>query len=65
MITKGQLIFTLVFFILFLVAIIFAYRKDKSLNSSLFKGSYKLLIFIVFVFFALYGIVKLKHFFVH
>jgi hypothetical protein len=65
MITKGQLIFTFLFFICFVVAIIFAYRKDKLLNASFFKGSYKLLIFIVFVFFALYGIVKLKHFIVH
>lgn len=63
MFSKGQLIFALVFFISFVVGIALAYRKDKYQNASFFKGSYKVLIFIVFVFFALYGVVKLKHFF--
>jgi hypothetical protein len=62
MFSKGQLIFALVFFIAFVVGITWAYRKDKAGNKNLFKGSYKVLLFSLFVFFALYGIVKLKHY---
>ncbi len=65
MFSKGQIIFALVFFIGFVVAISWAYIKDKKSNKLLFKGSYKILLFSVFIFFALYGIVKLKHFFFH
>ncbi|MBL0328622.1 MAG: hypothetical protein IPP64_04225 [Bacteroidetes bacterium] len=61
MFSRGQLIFAIVFFLLFLVGIIWAYSKDKGDNKQLFKGSYKVLVFALFVFFALYGIVKLKH----
>jgi phosphatidylglycerophosphate synthase len=61
MFSKGQLIFALVFFIAFVVFIAMAYRKDKGMNKSLFKGSYKVLFFALFIFFALYGLVKLKH----
>lgn len=64
MFSKGQLIFALVFFLAFVVFITLAYRKDKGNNKLLFKGSYKVLVFALFVFFALYGIVKLKHFLV-
>ncbi len=61
MFSRGQLIFSLVFFILFVVGIVWAYTKDKAGNKAFFKGSYKVLIFALFVFFALYGLVKLKH----
>ncbi|CAN5563852.1 hypothetical protein BH10BAC1_BH10BAC1_00990 [soil metagenome] len=61
MFSKGQLIFALSFFVLFIIGIIWAYGKDKVDNKALFKGSYKVLIFALFVFFALYGVVKLKH----
>jgi len=61
MFSRGQLIFALVFFLTFLVGIIWAYRKDKGDNKILFKGSYKVLLFALFIFVALYGIVKLKH----
>ena len=63
MFSKGQLIFALVFFICFVIGIILAYKKDKNQNGPFFKGSYKVLIFIIFVFVALYGVVKLKHLF--
>ncbi|HRG52505.1 MAG TPA: hypothetical protein PLL00_06695 [Bacteroidia bacterium] len=63
MFSKGQLIFALVFFICFVVGIALAYRKDKDQNVHFFKGSYKVLIFAIFIFVALYGVVKLKHFF--
>jgi len=62
MFSKGQIIFAILFFTGFVISIALAYRNDKQKNSTLFKGSYKVLIFIVVVFLALYGIVKLKHF---
>lgn len=62
MFSKGQLIFAIVFFVAFVIGITFAYRKDKGDNKALFKGSYKILLFSLFVFFALYGLVKLKHY---
>lgn len=61
MFSKGQIIFAVLFFIAFVVGISFAYFKDKSSNKALFKGSYKILIFILFVFIALFVLVKLKH----
>jgi hypothetical protein len=63
MFSKGQIIFALVFFIAFVIAIIWAFRKDKKDNKSLFKGSYKILLFSLFIFFALFAVVKLKHLF--
>ncbi len=63
MFSKGQLIFALVFFIGFVIAMIWAFRKDKKVNKVFFKGSYKILLFSVFVFFALFAVVKLKHLF--
>jgi hypothetical protein len=61
MFSKGQIIFAVVFFIVFVVGISYAYFKDKIGNKDFFKGSYKILVFILFVFVALFGLVKLKH----
>jgi Ca2+/H+ antiporter len=63
MFSKGQIIFAIVFFIAFVIAITYAYLKDKQGNSDFFKGSYKILIFVVIVFFILFGLVKVKHLF--
>ncbi len=61
MLSKGQIAFAIFFFIAFVIGISLAYRKDKQINRAFFKGSYKILIFVVIVFFALFGMVKLKH----
>jgi hypothetical protein len=63
--TKGQGYFALFFFIAFLIGIIFAYRKDKRVNATMFKGSYKILLFALFIFIALFLVVKMKHYFFH
>lgn len=63
MFSKGQIIFALLFFIAFVISITWAYQKDKKKNILFFKGSYKILLFVLFVFFALFGIVKIKHLF--
>jgi hypothetical protein len=61
MFSKGQIIFALLFFVAFVIGISWAYLKDKKSNTFYFKGSYKVLIVIVIVFFVLFGLVKIKH----
>jgi len=61
MFSKGQIAFAIFFFVAFVIGISWAYLKDKKGNQAFFKGSYKVLIFVVAVFFILFGLVKLKH----
>ncbi|WP_248902827.1 hypothetical protein [Flavobacterium sp. K5-23] len=50
MFSQGQLIFAGCFFIAFVIAMIYAYRKDLTLHRTFYKGNYKILIgFIVFI----------------
>jgi hypothetical protein len=61
MFSTGQVIFALLFFVSFVIAITWAYGKDKAKNKILFSGSYKILLFVILVFVVLFGIVKVKH----
>ncbi len=63
MFSKGQLIFAFLFFITFVIGISWAYLKDKKTNTVFFKGSYKILVFALFIFFALFSVVKMKGYF--
>jgi len=50
MFSTGQLIFGLLFFIAFVIAMFFSYRKDARLHKIFYKGNYKILIgFLVFI----------------
>jgi uncharacterized membrane protein YccC len=50
MFTQGQWIFAGCFFVAFVIAMIYAYRKDASLHQIFYKGNYKILItFIAFI----------------
>jgi cytochrome bd-type quinol oxidase subunit 1 len=50
MFTTGQWIFAALFFVTFVIAAYFAYRKDKTLHQKVYKGSYKILIgFLLFI----------------
>jgi uncharacterized membrane protein YccC len=50
MFSQGQLVFALCFFIAFVIAMVFAYRKDAKLHQVFYKGNYKILIaFILFI----------------
>ncbi|CAM4046667.1 MULTISPECIES: hypothetical protein [Flavobacterium] len=50
MFSKDQLIFAVLFFIVFVIGIAFAYRKDTGLHKIFYKGSYKILLgFIAFI----------------
>lgn len=50
MFSKGQLIFAGCFFVAFVIAMIYAYRKDAMMHKIFYKGNYKILIgFILFI----------------
>ncbi len=50
MFSKGQIIFGVLFFIVFAIIIGFTYRKDLKLHKKFYKGSYwVLLAFIAFI----------------
>jgi hypothetical protein len=50
MFSQGQLVFAVCFFVAFVIAIIFAYRKDSKLHKVFYKGNYKILIsFVLFI----------------
>jgi len=50
MFSQGQLVFAVCFFVAFVIAMIYAYRKDAKLHKTFYKGNYKILIgFILFI----------------
>ena len=50
MFSLGQLVFAALFFISFVIAMVYSYRKDLRLHEIYYKGNYKVLIgFIVFI----------------
>lgn len=55
MFTTGQLVFAALFFVAFVIAMIYAYGKDKALHNKFYKGNYKILlgffVFIILLFF--------------
>jgi hypothetical protein len=57
MFSQGQLVFAGFFFIVFVIAMIYAYRKDVKLHKLFYKGSYKILI-AFFVFIGLLFVIK-------
>ena len=62
MFSKGQLIFAGLFFIAFVFAITYSYKKDILVHQKVYKGSYKILIgFLIFI--ALLLVIKIffKH----
>lgn len=61
MFSQGQLVFAGIFFVAFVVAAVYVYRKDAAIHKREYKGSYRVLIgfliFIAFLFF-IKGILK-------
>ena len=50
MFSSGQLIFGGIFLIVFIIIMIFSYRKDIAIHKIYYKGNYKVLLaFIVFI----------------
>jgi hypothetical protein len=61
MFTKGQLIFTLFFLVVFIVGMVWSYKKDAFLNKLHFKGASKTLLVIGILLIALFLFVKMSH----
>lgn len=52
MFSTGQLVFAAVVALIFIIVVIFSYKKDKKLHKKYYKGSFWVLVgFIVFVLF--------------
>lgn len=50
MFSQGQLVFAGLFFVAFVIAAIYSYRKDIKIHKEFYKGNYKILIgFVVFI----------------
>jgi hypothetical protein len=50
MFSQGQLIFAVLFFIAFVIAVGYSYRKDIVVHRNFYKGNYKVLIgFLIFI----------------
>ena len=50
MFSKGQLVFAVLFFISFIIAAVYSYRKDIKIHKQFYKGNYKILIgFLAFI----------------
>ncbi|KIA86419.1 MAG: hypothetical protein PSX42_07820 [bacterium] len=50
MFSQGQLIFAGCFFVAFVIAAIYSYRKDLGIHKEYYKGNYKILIgFLIFI----------------
>lgn len=50
MFSQGQLVFAGCFFVTFILAAIYSYRKDLALHKIYYKGNYKILLgFILFI----------------
>lgn len=56
MFTNGQLTFALLFFIAFVGAMIWSYRKDLKLHKKHYKGSYLVFVGIIIFFMVLFAI---------
>ena len=63
MFTTGRIVFTLLFLLLFIVAMLFAYRKDAGISKLHFPKSYRLLVIIMLIFSVLFLIIKVKTWF--
>ena len=50
MFSQGQLVFAGLFFVAFVIAAIYSYRKDIKIHNEFYMGNYKIVIgFVVFI----------------
>ncbi len=59
--SQGQILFVIVFLAAFAIALVWAYRKDRSTNKSYFSGSWKVLITLIIILATLSYILKSLH----
>lgn len=63
MFTTGKIIFAVSFFVVFLLAMFWSYKKDSVINKIHFKGASKILIVTFLILIILLIIVKTRHLF--
>jgi len=63
MFTTGRLIFVSIFVIVFLVGLIWSYRKEKAVSAIHFKKTYKVLIALILFIILQFIIVKMRSIF--
>lgn len=61
MFTPGRIIFTIFFSFVFIIALIYAYRKEITVRRIHFKGTYLIFLTIIVIFTTLFLIVKLRN----
>ncbi len=57
---KGHWIFAIVFFIVFIAGMTWAYNKDKIVDKNNYKGVYRIILYIFLVLILVYLFVKWK-----
>jgi uncharacterized membrane protein YtjA (UPF0391 family) len=57
---KGHWIFAIIFFVVFVASMIWAYRKDKPAGKIHYTGIFRLLFFMLLVLWLVYMFVRLK-----
>lgn len=61
MLTTGKMIFAAIFVVVFIVAMLWAYRKDSFINKIHFKGASKVLVITILVLLLMFIYVKMRH----
>jgi hypothetical protein len=61
MFTTGRLIFTILFIVVFVLGLIYAYRKDLKINRRYYPNTYRIMLGILLITTILFLIVKFKH----
>lgn len=60
MLTRGNIIFAIVFFVAFVAAMIWAFKKDSKINSQHYKNPSQTLIYIILALTALFLFIKFR-----
>jgi hypothetical membrane protein len=61
MFTTGRIAFIIFFLLVFIGALVYAYRKDLKVNKTHFKGAFWVLLTIIAIFTVLFLLVKLRN----
>jgi putative flippase GtrA len=61
MFTPGKIAFAIAFLVIFVLGMIWSYKKDSFSNKIHFKGAFKIIIFVGILILALFLFVKLRH----
>ncbi len=62
MFTTGRIIFVAFFLLIFVIAMVWSYKKEKRITQIHFKKSYKILIALILFFVIQFIIVKIRKF---